>query len=172
MIPRPHSDLRAEDITGVVDTREQTPLALLIPWERGTLAAGDYSVKGLEHRIAVERKSLNDCLMCVGRERERFEACVKRMQAYETRALVIEASWNTIEVGAASPLWRSQLKPTQVKAALFSWMKHMSVILAGDSDRAANIVSGILFSAARERWRELQSFRGGLKLVGSSDEAV
>ena len=162
---RAHSELRPEDVTCVIDSREQTPLALLMPWERGTLAAGDYSVKGLEHRVTVERKSLSDALACVGRERDRFEACVKRMQAYETRALVIEASWNTIETGPADPRWRSQLKPTQVKAALFSWMKHMSVILAGDADRAAVIVSGLLFSAARERWRELRAFDSSLKLV-------
>lgn len=158
---RAHSDLRIEDVCAVIDTREQRPLTLLIPSRVGTLACADYSVCGLEHRIAVERKELSDLLACVGRERDRFEACVKRMQAYETRALVIEASWGSIELGQ----WRSQLKPTQVKAALYSWMRHMSVVLAGDRTTAAAIVSGILFSAARERWRELRSFSESLKLV-------
>ena len=161
---RGHADLRVEDLCAIVDTREQAPLDLFLPSEVGKLAAGDYSIKGLEHRICVERKSLPDALMCVGRERDRFDACIKRMQAYEVRALVIEASWGTLEMGQ----WRSQLKPTQVKAALYSWMKHMSVILAGDRQNAANIVSGILFSAARERWRELGAFQSSLKLVSGS----
>ncbi len=159
-----HSDLRTEDVCAIVDTREGLPLDLLLPSEVATLATGDYSIKGLEHRICVERKSLPDALMCVGRERERFEACIKRMQAYEVRVLVVEASWGTIELGQ----WRSQLKPTQVKAALYSWMKHMSVILAGDRTTAANIVSGILFSSARERWRELGAFQSTLKLVSGT----
>lgn len=160
---RGHADMRPEDICAIIDTREGLPLDLLLPSEVATLATGDYSVKGLEHRICVERKSLADALMCVGRERDRFDACIKRMQAYEVRALVIEASWGAIELGG----WRSQLKPTQVKASLYSWMKYMSVILAGDRTTAANIVSGILFSAARERWRELESFGQNLKLAST-----
>ena len=36
---------------------------------------------------------------------------------------------------------------------------------------AANIVSGILFSAARNRYRELQAFRGGFKIAGQGESA-
>lgn len=159
---RPHADLRPEDITAVIDTREQTPLDLLIPSVVGTLPVSDYSVRGLEHLVAVERKSLPDLLACVGRERDRFDACIKRMKSYEVRVLVIEAGWGAIELGQ----WRSQLKPTQVKAALYSWAKHVSIIPASDRVTAAAVVSGILFSAARERWRELRSFKENLKIVG------
>lgn len=134
--------------------------------EIATLACADYSVKGLSHQIAVERKNLDDLLGCVGRERDRFEACIKRMQGYEVRALVIEADWGTIERG----VWRSKLKPTQVKAALYSWAKHVSIFPVPDRQSAAATVSGILFSAARERWNELRSFYENLKLVGGDDE--
>lgn len=164
MTARPHQDLRADDILGIVDRREQAPLDLLIPTTPGTLKTGDYSVRGLEDYICVERKSLPDLLMCVGRERERFEACVKRMQAYEVRALVIETSMGSIEAG----LWRSQIKPTQVKAALYSWAKHVSIFPAGDRVTAAAVVSGLLFSAARERYRQLQAFLPGLKIAGDA----
>jgi ERCC4-type nuclease len=62
----------------VVDTREQTPLvpwrrarkgddpalvtsgAYCLPTVRAALKAGDYSVEGLEHVVAVERKSIAD----------------------------------------------------------------------------------------------------------------
>lgn len=158
---RGHQDIRPSDVTAVIDTREQTPLDLMLPWERGTLPTADYSVKGLTHLVAVERKSLADALVCVGRERDRFEACIQRMKSYETRVLVIEGTWAQIELGQ----WRSQLKPSQVKAALYSWMKHVSVVMAGDRTSAAAIVSGILFSAARERYRELGAFHKSLKLM-------
>lgn len=159
---RPHASLRPEDITAVIDTREQAPLDLLVPSVRGTLAVGDYSVRGLEHLVAVERKSLPDLLACVGRERDRFDRCIKSMRSYEVRILVIEASLGTIELGQ----WRSQLTPTQVKAALYSWAKHVTIFPAGDRLTAARVVSGILFSAARERWHELQSFYESLKIAG------
>ncbi len=163
-----HKDLRPEDITAVVDTREGLPLDLLLTSVVAKLDAADYSVRGLEHLIAVERKSLADLVGCVGRDRERFERCVKRMQGYETRVLVVECSWGAVELGQ----WRGQVKPSHVKGALYSWMKHMSVVLAGDRMLAAKIVSGILFSAARERWRELHALNGGLKLVTVSSTDV
>lgn len=157
-----HKDLRPEDICAVIDTREQTPLDLApLRAITGTLATGDYSVCGLEHLIALERKSLQDLVMCVGQERDRFEKELLRLRSYETRAIVIESSWGAIALGQ----WRGQIKPTQVKAALYSWMKHASIIVAGDRTNAASVVSGILFSAARNRFRELQSFQSNLKLV-------
>jgi DNA excision repair protein ERCC-4 len=161
-MPRPHIDMEMTDFTAVCDTREKAPLDLLVPTIVKTLPVADYSIVGLETKVAVERKSLDDLLMCVGRERERFDRCIRNMRGYEVRVLVVETGWASIELGQ----WRSQLKPTQVKAALYAWMKHVSVVLAGDRFQAANIVSGILFTAARERWRELRSFRSSLKLVG------
>ncbi len=155
-------ELRPTDICAIVDQQEKLPLDLLLPTKRAHLVTADYSVEGLTHLIAVERKSLADLVLCAGRERDRFEACIKRMKSYEVRALVIEASWGAIELGQ----WRSQLKPTQVKAALYSWAKHISIFPVGDRITAGTVVSGILFSAARERWRELQAFYDNLKIEG------
>ena len=157
-----HKDLSPDEICAVVDTREQTPLDLSIPAIRGSLSTGDYSVCGLEGRVAIERKSLPDLIGCVGRDRDRFEACIARLKGFETRAIVIEASWPDIYKGD----WLGKIKPGQVKAALYSWMEQkISVILAHDRQFAAGIVSGILFSAAKHRWEEVQPFLGGLKLV-------
>ncbi len=162
---RAHLDLRPEDIRAACDTREKAPLDLLLPTEVVTLKCGDYSVIGLTDLICVERKSLADLVMCVGRERERFDGCIKRMKGYEVRVLVIEASMGAIEAG----LWRGQIKPTQVKAALYSWAKHVSIFPTTDPTSAAATVSGILFSAARERWRHLQSFYEGLRIAGKEE---
>ncbi len=161
-------DLRPDDIVAIVDSREQLPLDLFLPSKRGTLQAADYSVEGLTHMIAVERKSLADLTVCVGRERVRFDACVKRMKAYEVRALVIEASWADIEAGG----WRAHVTPGQVKGALYSWSKHVSIFPAGDRAAATSIVSGILFSAARERWRELNAFYQNLRIDTSEDRTA
>ncbi len=118
--------------------------------------------------IAVERKNLADLVACCGRERERFDASIKRMGSYEVRALVIEAPWSAIELGQ----WRSQLTPGQVKAALYSWAKHVSIFPVPDRTAAAAVVSGILFSAARDRWRQLQSFYDTLKIDTSKEASA
>ena len=85
--------LRPEDVTAIVDTREQMPLSLEpLRVEFATLPTGDYSLKGLENIVAVERKGLGDLLSCVGVERKRFDREVKRLLAYPVRCLVIEST--------------------------------------------------------------------------------
>ncbi len=160
---RGHKDLKPEEICAVVDTREQLPLELHLPWVKDKLETGDYSVRGLERFVTVERKSLSDLIGCIGQDRERFEACIQRMRAYETAVIVIEASWPDIYRGD----WQAtKIKPGHVKGALYSWMEQkISVILAHDREIAAGVVSGVLFSAARHRWEQVQPFMGGLKLV-------
>jgi len=87
-------ELKPEHITVVRDTREQLPLDLApLQMITGTLDTGDYSIRGLEHIISVERKSEDDLLACVGRERARFEREIMRLLAYPVRLLVVESTW-------------------------------------------------------------------------------
>lgn len=146
--------LEPSQITAIVDTREQAPLDLYLPTEVATLRGADYSVKHLEDYIAVERKSLPDLIACCGRERERFEVCLKRMEAYPHRLLVIEASLLDIKAGG----WRGKINPGQVMNTLNSWAKHVSIFPAHDRATAALVVCGFLLSAARKRFREDKAF--------------
>ena len=93
-------------MTVIVDSREQRPFAFqhepyAATVEAGTLAVGDYSLAGLEDKVAVERKSLPDLVLCLGRERERFERELQRGAALEAFAVVVEASWAEL-AGACS----------------------------------------------------------------------
>jgi ERCC4-type nuclease len=153
-------------VTAVVDTREQIPLDLSpLQVVSGTLATGDYSVVGLEHVVAVERKSLGDFLGCVGQERERFDREVQRLLAYPTRALVVEASWPDIEQGE----WRSKVTPQAAIGSLLGWIAMgLPVILAGDHERAGRYVSRLLYTAARRRWREARQL--ATLAIGETDD--
>jgi len=62
----------------IIDSREQLPLftgslpkGLLVI--RDTLPIGDYSVRGFESQITIERKTIPDLLGCLGNDRERFK---------------------------------------------------------------------------------------------------
>jgi ERCC4-type nuclease len=145
-------ELRPEHVVAIIDTREQIPLDVSpLGAEAGTLTTGDYSVKGLENVVAVERKSLTDLLGCIGTERERFEREIQRMLAYPTRALIVESTWQEVEAGA----WRSKVTPAAAVGSLLGWIASgVPIILAGDHDRAGRYVSRLLFTAARRRWRE------------------
>lgn len=157
-------DLEPGDITAVVDTRERTSLDLApLKVVRSTLATGDYSVAGLETQVSVERKSLQDLVMCCGAERERFEREVQRLLAYPARLLVVEATWGAIELGG----WRGKLQPSHVTGALLGWIgRGLPVITVADHVSAGRYVARFLFLAARRRWRELQSFIPELKIAG------
>lgn len=95
----------------VVDTREQTPLDFS-PFpdcevERGALATGDYSIKGLENIVGIERKSCSDRLGSLTHDRARFERELARLRSFALRAVVVEASWMQLAKGE----YRSRMKP-------------------------------------------------------------
>ena len=145
--------LRPENVTAIVDSREQLPLNLApLQTEVGTLATGDYSVKGLESIVAVERKSLSDLLSCIGRDRERFDREIQRLLAYPCRALIVESSWPALEIGNWT---RSRVKPAAAIGSLLGWIAAgLPVIMCGDHERAGRYTSRLLYTAARRRWRE------------------
>lgn len=155
-------ELRPEDITAIVDPREQRPWALTpLKTEVATLYTGDYSVKGLENVIAIERKSLEDIIGCVGQNRERFEHCIKRMLAYPVRAVIVEATWADLEGGA----WRSKISPASAVGSVLGWVaRGIPFQFAGDASKASTMAARLMFIAARRRWEELGAFYDSLKV--------
>ncbi len=76
----------------VIDTREQAPYAPGgVPTLIKKLDFGDYSIKGFESQISIERKSLDDFYLSIGKNRERFQRMLERMQEAEFKGLLIEA---------------------------------------------------------------------------------
>jgi ERCC4-type nuclease len=154
------AELSPSDVVAIVDTREQAPLDLSpLRVEVGTLETGDYSVRGLESVVRIERKSLGDLVACVGRERERFDREVQRLLAYEVRILVVEATWSQIESHSeAMPQWRGRITSSQVVGSLLGWQAAgLAVHLVGDHERAGRHVARLLFTIAKRRWRELRT---------------
>lgn len=165
---RTHKELRPEDLTAIVDTREQLPWTLApLQVRRGTLATADYSIAGLTdpaNGIAVERKSLEDLLGCIGQHRERFENEMRRILAYRTRAVIVEAPWGCLELGQ----WRSRLKPPQVIGSVLGWIERgIPFLFAQNASEASTMAARFMFIAARRRFYELGAFHESLPLRGS-----
>ena len=143
-------------VVAIIDTREQLPLCLdPLRTEPETLPTGDYSLKGLEHHVCIERKSLDDLLGCVGRERERFERELHRMLAYPVRVLLVESTWAEIELGQ----WRSKVTSSQAMGSLIGWAAMgIQLALVGSHERAGKFASRLLYTVARRRYAELRQF--------------
>lgn len=154
------AELPIEAVTALQDSREQLPLCLEpLRVQVATLATGDYSVKGLENIVAIERKSQSDLLACIGQERERFDREVIRLLAYPVRALVVESTWSELEAGQ----WRSKITPAAAIGSCIGWIAGgLPIIMAADHARAGRYVAKLLYTAARRRWRENRSLLAGV----------
>lgn len=139
----------------LVDTREQRPLQFSadVAVERVTLHAGDYSVRGLSDRVAIERKSTQDLVQCVGPERERFLDCCRRMRDYEFRLLVVECSVEDVY----AQLYRGRTRPESVIGTTLALFVDygLPTLWAGSARNAANMVERILVRLWRKRGAEV-----------------
>lgn len=179
---RQRKGLRVEDLTFIVDTREQHPLEFSFGDEtkketprvvRSTLTTGDYSISGLElSECVVERKSLDDLLGCVGNQRDRFEREIYRLLAFRARAVVVEASWENLRSGTVpGPMldrpWRSALTPRQVMGSVIGWQA-LGIPFFFHADRAvvANYVGNFLWIHAKRCHERLLNFCPGMTIGG------
>lgn len=139
------ADLEPSAVVAIVDTREQLPLDLSpLSTISGTLTTGDYSIRGLEQHVAIERKSLPDLIGCVGQERERFDREIVRLLAYPVRGVVVEAPWSALEAGD----WRSKVTPAAATGSVLGWIAQgVPFIFAGTRDAAARAVSRMCCSS-------------------------
>ncbi len=162
MIPKLPAKLNPSQVVAIIDTREQNPLCLdPLQTEQGTLPTGDYTLKGLEHHVCIERKSLDDLLGCVGRDRDCFERELHRMLAYQVRCLLVESTWAEIEMGQ----WRSKVTSSQALGSLIGWAAMgIQVAMIGTHERAGQFASRLLYTVANRRYRELRTFGLSLEL--------
>ncbi len=154
--------------TAIIDTREQLPLDLryrdgqFLLTKVETLKTGDYSVDGeardgrrLQDIIAIERKSLQDLVQCIGKHRERFEDCLERMRSFEVKAVVVEASWTMIE----RKQYVGLVHPNAVIGSILGWVASgVPFLLVDNRTRASEYVARLLVH--------------GWKRYGSSDNVV
>jgi len=89
---------KAPEYTIIRDTREQQgyhfkPYNLCVGMEDLKLDTGDYTIKGLEDKICVERKaSVTELALNLGQDKHRFMNEIQRMKHFPHRYLVLEFS--------------------------------------------------------------------------------
>lgn len=102
-----------------IDTREQQPYKFKdIPTILTKLDFGDYTCKGFENNIAIERKNQGDFYGSITSGRLRFKRMLKRMQIAEFKGLVIECK----EEELMSPyLSYTDVHPNSIYATLIAF---------------------------------------------------
>lgn len=109
------------DFVLVVDTREQQPLFNPPPEGltivKQALKHGDYSIRGFENKVTIERKKMSDLMSYIGSEREKTVLKLDSMKDLQWKALVIEENWDDLFL----PKKYSQLSTNTIRQALVSF---------------------------------------------------
>ena len=149
--PRPRSPPDDGGPVIVIDTREQDPLPIAgLPFIRGTLVSGDYSIVGAEELFAVERKTVADLVgCCTGDNRARFERELHRLRGFDFARLLVIGSPDDIAEGR----YRSTISPASVMASLAAWevRYRVPVVYAPTVSDAVPYVESWALWFARER---------------------
>lgn len=108
----------------IVDNREQSPFRFEdarydgVVVQAGSLQTGDYSLAGLESRVAVERKSLADFIGSISTGRDRFERELTRARGLDAFMVVIESPFSDLVAGN----YRSRMESKAATQTVYSFM--------------------------------------------------
>ena len=144
--------------TFLIDTREQWPYRFfddagnLLPMRRVKLDEGDYTVEGLEGRVVVERKELNDFVGSISRGRKRFWRELNRLAFYDHAIVVIEGDLSQIahHKYKAPRVYPSQLIGTIIRL----YLKGVPVVMASNRAVAQKFTQRFLEKAWEDYQRE------------------
>lgn len=174
----------------IEDSREQHPLdfAPFAPFgvtvERTRLRMGDYTVKGFERSLFIERKSLTDCVTTLTHGRKRFiRETFDRASFASSRHLIVEASLAELSrpyqfAPGANPesivnsLYALMMPPTDVHVfcspsrALIAW--HVFKVCAMFVHRATHGTQGVYNAIFAADAADLAPFADVPKDIGSN----
>lgn len=108
--------------TKLIDSREKLPYDL--PGDEVALETGDYTIRGCEDQITLERKTRNDLLGCIGQERERFERELKRLSKFDLAVIMVECNFRDM---LNLPEW-SELHKSQVFGSIMAWISKYKIV--------------------------------------------
>jgi ERCC4-type nuclease len=129
------------ELVVAIDTRERKPYGFP-RFEVKTLETGDYSIVGLEDRIAIERKTKEDAYSSLGQGRARFQRELERLSRFDYAAIVIETS---LPEFLQAPAF-SRMNPKAAANSIIAWsVKYrVCVFFAGDRRHGNALTSQLL----------------------------
>lgn len=135
----------------VIDTREQEPYEFTCASVRRKLDAGDYSVEGHEHAVAIERKSLPDFVHTVIHDFDRFAVELAKLAVLRCACIVVEADLDDVMRGLASDKLRSVAPRAVLGAALHIAIRHrVPIYWCGSRQTACAFTDGFLRTFVRD----------------------
>jgi ERCC4-type nuclease len=155
-----------DELTIVIDTREQTPLSFAdlpgVSSVSGALQSGDYSIQGLEEHFAVERKSIEDLVgSCTG-DRDRFKRELHRLRGFAFARLLVVGTQDQIELQR----YRSKASPKAILASLtaFEVEYNVPVVFVPTAAQASRWLARAAWYFKRSRQKGIVPFKGSCEI--------
>ena len=83
-----------------------------------TIKSGDYSIVGMEHLVAIERKSKEDLFGTIGRGRDRLVRGLARLTDLKWAAVIVESEWFDC---MKNPPERSEMSVSAIDGSINAW---------------------------------------------------
>jgi DNA excision repair protein ERCC-4 len=141
----------------IQDTREQNGFGPLFksPYVIEGLTVGDYSIAGLQDRVAIERKSMSDLVGSLTHGRDRFERELARGRSLEYFAVVVEGSARAVLRGEYG---RSQANPAAIWESIAAFnARYCPFHFLGDRATAAKWTESVLLKFAKEHVKAVEA---------------
>ena len=131
----------------------------------------NYSICGLEHLFAIERKSISDLISCcVGENRKRFERELHRLRGFRFKRLVVVGTESEILKGE----YRSSIKPQAILGTLraFEIRYDIPVMFCVSPELAGRQVESWVFWFAREMVKIVNALWRGSARPGNTGQPL
>ena len=156
------TQLHAPKATVIVDTREQNPFSFgrFRGWfagvEHKALQVGDYSIKGLEDVVTVERKDLPDLIHSFTTDRAVFVKRLRKMSDYPHRLLVVTAALSEVK----SPYGGASINPNRITQSLLAALTGLGVpfVCSETHELGAEITASYLYQVHLYHWLEANDY--------------
>ena len=148
------SKSKPRTITILIDDRERSPWNISHPdfkFEKCRLNVGDYTIKGFEDKVAIEKKSgiIELISNLSGKDRPRFKKFLAKLSKYPIKCIIIEDSFSHIE-SAFRACTKTHLEP----ASIYYWLSVINIeyniptIFIGNNKQQRETFLYYLFSEA------------------------
>jgi ERCC4-type nuclease len=138
----------------IIDNREQLPYSddvykpLGIKCTFATLPIGDYSIKGKEKEVAIERKALDDFIHSITFDRVRFERELEKAKSYKRFIVVVEGDFEKIK----AKQYYSNTDPKSIFGTAFKWMIKYNIPIIFVSNREGGALATFKMLEACEQY--------------------
>lgn len=137
------------------DSREKRGFDLDGPTRVAGLKTCDYSLEGYEDMVGLERKSMDDLIACLGKQRDRFERELVRARDFQYSAVIVEGTFADL----ASGRYTSRLHPNSAVESISAFEVRYKIpfLFCGTQALAARKCESLLRKFYRERMIELEN---------------